>query len=257
MIVTNEEFNDLCPYCGGEKSEGRACCLTENFTRTTSIVGRKMREVEEGLIPILLEYAHEFYGAEAIVEAWDSFTLNEQVPMDPESQLELESLFIPWFVFNWVADRSDDGKVSCYPEEPIALDYLRKKGIGLDDFSHRFIELSCSQPYRFFAVKQVVERRQLVLEDVLLGQEVIVDEPQASEALAVGSFLYAGIVSMDNVTIMLACAPMIIPARFESEFVELRVELEEAFPSFDEATLLKFDLELRALYYDIRDELYS
>jgi hypothetical protein len=219
--------------------------------------GQKMRQTEESLMPILLEYAHNTYGSEAIVEAWDSFTLNEQVPMDPESQPELESIFIPWFVFNWVADSSEENEVICYPAVPIALDYLCKSGVGLDDFSRRFVELSCSQPYRFFAVKQVIEGRQLVLEDILLGREVIVDEPQASEALTVGSFLYASIVSMDDVVIMMACAPMIIPARFESEFVELRAELEEAFPCFDEATLLKFDIELRALYYDIRDELYS
>jgi hypothetical protein len=120
-----------------------------------------IRQAEETLIPSLLEYAHDAYGSEAIVDAWDSFTLNEQVPMDPEIQPELESLFIPWFVFNWVADRSAEGKANCYPEDPIALDYLRKNGAGLDDFSRRFIELSCSQPYRFFAIKQVVEGQRL------------------------------------------------------------------------------------------------
>ncbi|MDX2421183.1 MAG: hypothetical protein QNK43_00775 [Amphritea sp.] len=66
-----------------------------------------MRRTEGELIPTLLEYAVEIYGREAMAEAWDEFTVWNEVPMDPETQLEFDTAFIPWFVFNWVPGNAE------------------------------------------------------------------------------------------------------------------------------------------------------
>ncbi len=216
-----------------------------------------MRRTEGELIPILLEHAEKNYGPEAIVEAWDEFTLWNDVPIDPEAHLEFDTAFIPWFVFNWLPDNAEANEENHYPELPVAMHYLQTKGLQLDSYHRRFIEAICSQHYSFFVVTDVVPGQRLTLRDLFLQKEVTVHERQASATLRKGMILYTRTVTLDDSSIMVGCAPTVIPSVYINEFIDIREDMTKNLSSIDAGFLFDYDVELREIYYDLLEELHN
>lgn len=252
--MTKPGRNDPCPCGSGKKY--KKCCLSKETLPVTSLTWQKMRRTEGELIYILLKHADKYYGQEAVAEAWDQFSLWSDVPMDPESELELDTIFLPWFVFNWIPDNAEVDEDDHYPELQVAMHYLEQKGSLLDSFQRRFIEEICSQPYSFFMVTDAVPGQQMTLRDLLLGYEVTVHERQASTSLCTGLIIYTRIVTMDDISIMVGTAPTAIPAKYLNEFIDFREELAGRPFGLDRDLLHEYDIELRELYYEIREELF-
>lgn len=247
--------NDPCP-CGSGKKYKR-CCLAEQATPVRNLTWQRMRRTEGELIRVLLKHAHKYYGPEAVAEAWDEFSLWDEVPMDPESEPELDTAFLPWFVFNWIPDNNEVDEAEHYPEMQIAMHYLEQQGASVDSFQRRFIKEVCSQSYSFFAVTAVVPGKQMTIRDLILDRKVTVIEQQASTTLSKGSILYSRVMTMDGVSIMVGCAPIAIPPVYENDFIEIRENISEVFPDYDHEFLSEYDIELRSIYYDIREELHG
>jgi len=253
--MTNPGRNDPCPCGSGKKY--KKCCLAKASAPVASLNWQKMRRTEGELIHVLLKHADKYYGPEAVVEAWDEFSLWSEVPMDPEAQPELDTAFLPWFVFNWTPDNTEVDEAEHHPEMQVAMHYLEHNGPRLDSFQRRFIEEICSQPYSFFLVTGVEPGKSLSLRDQLLGREVKVHERQASTTLRKGSIIYTRIVTLDDTSIMVGCAPTVIPPSYLNDFIDIRENMAEKFPSFDRDFLLEYDTELRTIYYDIREEIHN
>ena len=58
-------------------------------------------------MPLLLRYARQAYGPDAVVAAWDEYTFWEDVPMEPEIEPEIDACFVPWYLFNWTPDNTE------------------------------------------------------------------------------------------------------------------------------------------------------
>lgn len=245
--------NDPCPCGSGKKY--KKCCLPRQAVSVVNLNWEKMRLTEGELVPLLLEYSVSSYGPDAFAEAWDEFTLWRDVPIDPESELELSTAFLPWFVFNWIPDNAEVDPSEHLPEMTIAAHYAEEKGSRLDSYQRRFIEEICAQPYSFFVVIDVVPGEQMSLRDVFLRREITVLERQASTMLEAGSIIYSRIMTLDGDSIMVGCAPTIIPPHFLNEFIDIRENMAKKLPRLDREFLLDYDIELRGLYYDIREEL--
>ncbi|GJL49539.1 MAG: hypothetical protein NPIRA01_07660 [Nitrospirales bacterium] len=245
--------NDPCPCGSGKKY--KKCCLSKESAPIASLAWLKMRRTEGELIPILLKHADKYYGPEALVEAWDEFSLWDDVPLDPSSQPELDTAFLPWFVFNWIPDNAEIEETEHIPEMPVAQHYLEAKGSRLDEFQQCFIKEICSQAYSFFMVTDVEPGESLTLRDLILGREVTVHERQASSTLPKASIIFTRIITMDDASIMVGCAPTVIPPIYHSDFIDVRENLAEKFPNDDQSFLFEYDIELRTMYYDIREEL--
>jgi hypothetical protein len=247
--------NDPCPCGSGKKY--KQCCLANEVAPVASFGWQKMRKTEGELMHLLLEHAHSHYSPEAIVEAWDEFSCWNDVPFDPESQAEFETAFLPWYVFNWTPDNFEIEAAEHYPELPVAMHYVQRFGDRLDAFQRRFIEEICSQFYSFFMVTAVEPGRQLSLRDLVLGREITVHERQASMSLQRGSIIYTRVITMDNNSIMVGCAPTVIPPDYLNEFIDLREKMAEQLERFGTDFLADYDIELRQIYYDIHDELFN
>lgn len=245
--------NDPCPCGSGKKY--KKCCLAKEDTAVANLTWMLMRRTEGELIPTLLKHAAKFYGLEALDEAWDEFSLWKDVPMDPSSQPELDTAFLPWFVFNWIPDNAEIPEEEHLPEMPVAMHYLETKGSRLDTFQQRFIREICSQHYSFFMVTDVVPGESLTLRDLILGREITVHERQASATLLKASIIFTRIITMDDASIMVGCAPTVIPPTYHNYFIDIRENMAKDFPNNDQRFLWDFDLELRTMYYDIREAL--
>ena len=254
-MTTKIGRNDPCPCGSGKKY--KKCCFAREVAPVASLNWQKMRRTEGELIPVLLKHAVQSYGPEAVVEAWDEFTLWNELPMDPETQPELDTAFMPWFAFNWIPDNAGVDEAAQYPEMPVAMHYLQTKGSQLDSYHRRFIEAICSQPYSFFVVKDVVPGKRMTLRDLFLQKETTVHERQASSTLSKGLILYSRILTLDNNSIMVGCAPTVIPISYLNEFIDIRENMTKNASTFDDNFLLNYDIELRSIYYDIREELHN
>jgi len=254
-MMVKQGRNDPCACGSGKKY--KKCCLTMETAPLLSLNWQKMRRTEGELLPLLLKHAEKWYGEGTIMEVWDEFTLWSERPMDPESEPELDTVYMPWFLFNWIPDNAEVDDAHHLPEVPVAIHFLEKSGPRVDSYWRRFIEEITSQPYSFFVVTEVEHGRRLVIRDLLLGREVSVYERQASTTLRKGAIIYSRIVTMDGDSIMVGCAPTVIPPAYLTEFIDIREKMTEECPDFDQEFLLEYDRELRSVYYDILDELYN
>ena len=240
--------NDPCPCGSGKKY--KKCCMVMERVQVSSLIWKKMRRTEGELVHILLKHAVAHYGSEAAAEAWDEFTFGEDVPMDKETEPELDTVFPPWFLFNWEPEKAEPDH---YPEMTVAAHYMENKSARLDSFQRRFVEETCSQHYSFFVVTGADPGKRLSLRDLLLGREVNVHERSASTTLRKGDILFTRIVTMDKNSIMVGCAPTVIPAQYHTDIIDLRERITEQVPIRDQERLREFDAELRQFYYDIRE----
>lgn len=157
---------------------------------------------------------------------------------------------------NWIPGNAEVDRAGHFPEKQVAMHYLEQKGSRLDSFQRRFIEEICSQPYSFFVVADVVPGKQMTLSDLLLGREVAVHERQASTSLSNGSIIYTRVITMDDTSIMVGCAPTVIPAKYLNEFIDIREDLAGHPLGLDRDLLHEYDIELREIYYGIREEIF-
>jgi len=254
-MSTKTGRNDPCPCGSGKKY--KKCCRAKALAPVTSMSWQKMRRTEGELIPILIEHALKNYGPESMAEAWDEFTVWNELPMDPETQLEFDTAFIPWFVFNWIPDNAEVDEKDHYPELPVAMHYLQAKGSQLDSYRQRFIKTIFLQHYSFFVVTNVVPGKRLTLRDLFLQQEVTVYERQASTTLRKGMILYTRILTLDDSSIMVGCAPTVIPPDYINEFIDIREDMTKNLSNIDADFLFDYDIELREIYYDLLEELHN
>ena len=243
--------NDPCP-CGSGKKH-KKCCLHKATSPVASLGRRKMRRAESELVPALMKHAEKYYGPGVLHDAWDEFTLWDEVPMDPELEPEMDTLFVPWFLFNWIPGNIEPDEDERYPGMQVARHYLAHSDVLIDSYQRQYIEEACSQPYSFFMVTDIVAGKQLALRDLLLKREVTVQELQGSTMLDKGAIVYARTISIDDCSVMLGCGLVVIPPSYIDEFIATREQFADERPGFGKDYLLECDLYLRELYFEIRD----
>ena len=246
--------NDPCPCGSGKKY--KKCCLAKTSS-VTDLTWQKMRQTERTLVPVLLAYAAERFREGTLIEAWDEFNdwADIEIP-ENDPPLEFEAIFIPWFLFNWIADDIEESETD-FIEKPIALLYLEEKGHKLDSFQQRFIKSVCAEQFSFFVVTDVIPGKRLELKDLLLNRIVSVHERQGSETIQVGNIIYARVMTMDDSSIVMGCAPIIIPAGYHSYFIDLRDDWRPAIKELGDEILLEFEDEIRQIYHEINAQLIN
>ncbi len=228
---------------------------TAGTRQARGIAWLRMRRTEGRLGPLLGTHAIEHYGPASMIEAWDEFTLWEDEPLDLDDPWpEFETSFQSWWIYHWMPDNTDVDEKYRLPEVPVAKHYLEHEGEGEDDFARRFIDEACSQPFSFFIVLNARPGVQLTIRDLLLKREFEVHERRASKTLKKGSILFTAVVTLDGDSIMLGCAPFVIPPSYAGIFLDMREDLEtDSIRGLD--LLREWAYELRELYVDIRDDL--
>ncbi len=252
--MTKPKRNEPCPCGSGKKY--KKCCFSHNRAAVTNLSWQKMRRTEGMLIPTLLEYAAHHYSPEAVLEAWCEFTFSDEIPMDAQEYPELDTTFMPWFVFNWLPNNEGVDVAEHYPEMPIALHYLASQN-NVDSYQRRFIEEICAQPFSFFMVESFDPGQSLTLRDLLLQQVITVHERQASTSLDKGSIVFSRIITLDDQSIMVGCAPTVIPPQYLHDLIDLHADLEKNLSPLNQHVLQSCDMLLRSLYFSIREELHN
>ncbi len=215
-----------------------------------------MRRTEGTLIPLLEEYTIQRLGENAISEAWAEFTSDRELELpDDQPPVEFENLFIPWCLFNWISDDCLDASQTRPINHPVAMIYLQEKGNQLDSFQQRFIQTICDSHFSFYVVTNVFPGQSLELRDLILNKTISVYERQGSKSITVGSIIFARILTMDSSSIMVGSSPYLIPADYQSYFIDLRENWQTSIKDFGDKVLSIYEYDIREIYHDIIEKI--
>ncbi|HXU40486.1 MAG TPA: SEC-C metal-binding domain-containing protein [Blastocatellia bacterium] len=243
--------NDPCPCGSGKKY--KHCCYGKEVTPFVAEDAWKqdpewyrIRLTEAEVIFGILKFGRSNYGDDFIAEALFEFCIWGEFEPDEK---DLESLMMPWVAFTWGPE--GDGEE---PEIPMGLDYLAENDAQLDDHLKEFILAACYQPFSFFAVTEVVIGKSLGLRDIFLDRTFMVKEAKASQTLKRGDIIFARVVPIDDQAIIVGCSSTTIPPNEHGRLLDIRDELKEEMSAegyeMSQESMVKWDLEVRAIYLD-------
>jgi hypothetical protein len=244
--------NDPCPCGSGLKY--KRCCLRTSDAH--DFQWRHLRAAEGRLVPELLTWSLEEYGAPFVEAALDAFFLREGVPPNYDESEEFSGFFVPWFVYRFIADAQDRARVAHAPRESMASGYLRRRAERLSPLERAFLSEAATSPLSFYAVSHTTPGHEMALSDVLTGQEVVVREQSASRIVQPGALLFTRVLCVEGTAIMSGCAPLVIPPDWHLPLIDMRDRVVGKGRHLSRERLYDLDRELRTLYFEIEDAVY-
>jgi hypothetical protein len=247
--VANIGRNDLCPCGSGRKY--KHCCLAQvDAERATRV---RVREAEARVVPALLEFALERWGQELLAQAWADFVFEmEDLPDDLTSDPDFSPLFLPWFIFAFVADPNAEEPLPNAPATPLATVYL-SEGRTTDPLERELLESASAGNFSFHSVERATTGS-LTLKDILTGTTVRVLEDIGTAGVEPGSILFALTATVDRVSILVGCSTLVIPPTWHNPIIDFR---EDTWPERrpTAAELREYDFEIRDFYFEIAEAL--
>jgi hypothetical protein len=245
--------NDPCPCGSGRKH--KHCCLHQTDARRSARI--RLRQAESRVVPAVLGFALAEWGEEFVAEAWEEWVLwNEPVPEHLQDDPDFYPLFLPWFVFSYIPDPHAEDAWPNAPQTPLALAYLADPDDEIDPLDRQLIEAACEGGFSFHAVRQVTRGESIALKDILTGAEVQALEDSGSASLHHGDILFAHTVTTDIGTILVGCAPIVIPPTWHTRIIDFREEMwKRRRPTAED--LQDANYEIRDFFFEIADEVIS
>jgi hypothetical protein len=252
--------NAPCPCGSGKKY--KKCCLRKEAEAAPSqaLYYRRLSEAFDRLMDRLVPFAVRTFGEDAAGAAMLEFLLwpDPDAALDEEFLDRTETLFWPWFGFNWQYD-SRDADIELHGPEgrTVAELYAESRGKRLDPLERILIEHINRKPYSFYEVLQVDGGKTIQLQDVLTGRRIEVQERWGSQYVHPGDLLFGRAVSVDGVGMLIGLNPFIIPIGHKPGIIRLRQRIRRHWSPVTEAALGDYDLEMREIYFHIERSLHS
>ncbi len=258
--------NDPCPCGSGKKY--KHCCLTAAAAPAPAIVApldpserdeamwQRLHRLNDGLPTKLLDFAVELFGKVAIAEAWDEFTLWQDIPFDPRSP-HLQ-VFMPCFFYDWKPDEAETRVRKSAPRGKTVLGaWLERKGRHLDSLERRYLEACVVAPFSFHEIVSCQPGADFRLRDILTGEERDVTERSGSRNARRGDVMFAKVVPIEHLALIDGCAQVVIPPEAKGPVLELRRKLREAGVALTPPLLREYVLELFETYHAIAEPLLN
>lgn len=250
--------NDPCPCGSGKKF--KQCCLVKSFARTETageLTWRRIQRANEGLIPKMLRFVMETYGEDAVDEAWDEFLLWDENESFDWFDSPHQSVFIPWLLHRWSPDPDDD---TCVLDEalhhvPPTRAFLDRHPKHLEPATQRYLEACLAAPFTFYEILDCERNHHFVARDLICGEEYFVLERAATQSMQNGYLLFGSIVRVDDIAMLEACAPVVIPPIHKLPLIEARAKICKGSESASEELLAEWDIELRMMYFSISEQI--
>jgi len=247
--------NDPCP-CGSGKKYKQCCLKTEQVQPEDDFLWRRIRRAIEGSPAQLLNFGSSHFGQEALLEAWDEFMPFDDEPFAPDTPHM--PIFMPWFFYDWVpAPLETSVKREALDGRTLARAYLDKKGRHLDPLRVRYMEQCCIAPFSFYDVLSVRPGTGFTLRDIFTGEDTEVTEHSGSQQTQVGDIMFAKLARIDQVTMLEACAPVMLPPTEKSAILDLRKKINRRKLPLTPELLKEYIYEMLGIYHDITARLLN
>lgn len=253
--------NAPCPCGSGKKY--KKCCLPKKVTAQEDLDYRRLSEAYNRLFDDTVEYAERVFGEKTLQMA-----LLEYLLWPDEDERELDAglierqmpLFWPWFVFNWeyVYDPMMEEVELDVPSgrTPAEL-YAEKQGSKLGSLERKLIEAVNRKPFSFYEVLEVESGKQILLQDILAGGRIMVQERSGSRHLKPSDIVFGRAVSLEGVGMIMGLATYAIPPGHKPAIIELRRRMKAEEPVISDQVLNDWDFEIRELYLAIDHALFT
>ena len=252
-IQMNTSRNDLCPCGSGKKYKN--CCMNKKNS-PVDLFYRRLSETYNRLLDKLIDFAERQYGFEMLSAGIMEFFLWTDPDYIDQHIEDFESLFIPWFLFNWIYDPTDiPMELVIPPYLSIAEHYKRKKGNKLDTLEKQIIDASVNQPYSFFEVISSNPGHGFWVKNILSGEELEVTEKMGSQKVGPGDILFANFIKIKDLIMMIGCGKYIIPIGRKPMIIDLRRKITKLRRKVTNRLLMEYQIEIRELLFEIVDTL--
>ena len=167
-------------------------------------------------------------------------------------------VFWPWFVFNWEYEPTD-GEIGLggQSERTVAELYAQARGMGLDSYERKFIEAVNRKPYSFYEVLEVEPGRQILLQDVLSGSRIMVQERAGSRRVKPSDIVFGRVAVIDGIGMIVGLSPYVISPGHKPMIIEFRRRMKEEAPTITDEVLNEWEFEIRELFLEIDRVLFS
>ena len=258
--------NDPCSCGSGKKY--KKCCLPSNEGADAEY--RRLRQVESGLIPRLLEHALVTFGKDSILEAWDEFnddgfSYQDSLDVDDDSYVgfdpsdPMNMVFMPWFLFSRTTfTKSDDGE--SIPEDTTVAEsfmFAHRSRLTLEEVLLLSSANRCR--FTFCEIREVRPGIGMKQFDLLRRLEFEVIEHEASHSLRKGDIIYCATTRTGQVTSNLATAPYPLRPTTKRDILDLRDWIldNSGVGQLTGEILDDFAADIRTLYLDIVGEMLN
>ena len=239
--------NDACPCGSGRKF--KHCCLGKADAVDLGRV--RLRRAEGRIVDEVFPFALKQFGKDFFHRAWEDFHVGNPPDGNVDESPEFEQMFIPWFVFGFIAD----GNVRVgWPDVPLARYWQLTEHPRLDGVETAFLVAACRSPLSICVVEAAEPGRSLDLRDVLTGRRFHALEQGASRILQPADLHFSSVVTVGDDSIMLGGSPLVIPPDWHVRIIDWRDQV------LGRRKLGRRDLEagqfaIRELYFHIADSL--
>ena len=239
--------NDPCPCGSGKKY--KKCCLSKAEIKTEpnadEFKKRKWSAVQLGLHDKLLSHIVDYYGKEAIHEAYEQFQLY-RIDTGLDFSTKEMPVFAPWFYYEWLP--SDDSRImKNAPNMSPGLSLIDSDS-RLSDNEVRFLAECCRTSFSFFEILGVNLNHSLELKDILTDEIHKILEKKATESVQPGDVMFGKVIQIDGIGSLEACAPIIFKPSLKIEVLDLKKKIQRRNRSITQETLHNFAMEILRLY---------
>lgn len=240
------ERNTPCPCGSGLKY--KKCCLTKERPGPDSeaFLWRRLNATDEKLADDLLRFARRELGEDAMAQAREDF-LEGSDPDDDVSDADAPT-FVGWMLYAW---RPVDG-TPVPGAETIAAAYLSRRSSKMDPFEREYLEACLAEPFSIYEVIDTAPGAAVVVEDLLRGGRVRVNERSASGMMEARELIWAHVVTVRGLATFSGVGTVPLLPIHKLEVIDLAAEIQGRRKRITTADLHEDADLLRELYVRIR-----
>lgn len=244
--------NDLCS-CGSGVKYKKCCAISQIATHVTDLSWQILRQTEGRLVDEHLTPYVTKTLPNSIISAAIEDLMPRALPDSVDDAHFFSQFTIPWVLFNWISELNDFGVEHFDENLSIAMNYLQAYESKLNSAEKRFIKTMNETYYSFYSILEVTFEKSLLVKDILLGTTYTIKERQGTHYLKKGDIVFSRVLTLDNQSIFVGMAPIIIPVRLQTSLIDFRewlVQENDDDPLTPEALKTELDLDILDYFFD-------
>jgi len=195
-----------------------------------------------------MTFAFQNFGPELVNEAWKDFNDGESVE-DYQPESPMEPLFMPWFLFNWIAEMKFP-PANQYRETTVAELFLHYHENRINRDEDSLLRAANRCPYTLCEVVEVRTGTGMTLYDLLRRLRYEVVERSGSEMMKRGEIIYCATTNVVGFKSNIGTGPCALRPTAKRDVLDLRKWILAQIDNSEITTehLHEFEYDIRGLY---------
>ena len=208
-------------YICGSGHVSNECSLNLSNVTKLNFPWHSIRQTESSVVDKhLLPYVFDTLPSEIFNTAFEDL-LPKNVLKELDDEHFFSQFVVPWILFNWVTKKPFDS-LDYDLTQTIAMNYYQRHQGKLSKLEKQFIYLINKTYYSFYSILAVEPGEAVIVKDLLLDKTHTINEIQGQNHLKKGEIIFGRTLNIENQTIFVGMAPMVLPAKNYIELLEFK-----------------------------------